>query len=338
MKTLIAQEVHRQLMEDTVPSMSYRGGDFSAWQAEARAKLGQLLGMQHLQKVKPDLRIERVEELEDHTEIRFLFASEAYADVVCELWIPKTGREPYPLVICLQGHSTGMHISLGRPRFPGDEETIAGGDRDFARQIIREGYASLAIEQRCFGERGGKPEGPDCHQSTMSALLLGRTTIGERVWDVSRAIDVVESSFPQIDAGRIACMGNSGGGTVTYYAACMEQRISIAMPSCAVCSYRHSIENIRHCVCNYIPGILPFFEMGDLSGLIAPRPLVIVAGAKDPSFRLEGVREVLETAKPLYAAAGAPDKVALVEGPEGHRFYADLSWPVFRRLSGWGKD
>ena len=42
--------------------------------------------------------------------------------------------------------------------------------------------------------------------------LTGRTIIGERCWDVSRAIDVVEANFPMIDMGRICVMGNSGGG------------------------------------------------------------------------------------------------------------------------------
>ena len=34
-------------------------------------------------------------------------------------------------------------------------------------------------------------------------------------------------------------------------------------------------------MCNYVPGILTQFDMGDIAGLIAPRPLVIVNGAKD---------------------------------------------------------
>ena len=75
--------------------------------------------------------------------------------------------------------------------------------------------------------------------------------------------------------------------------------------------------------------------MGDLSGLIAPRPLVIVAGKEDKIFPIEGVKECYETAKRFYKLAGAKDKCRLVIGDGGHRFYADDSWPVFRELSGW---
>ena len=42
--------------------------------------------------------------------------------------------------------------------------------------------------------------------------------------------------------------------------------------------------------------------------------------------------ETYEITKMLYSAAGASDACALVTGPEGHRFYADLAWPVAKSL------
>ena len=75
--------------------------------------------------------------------------------------------------------------------------------------------------------------------------------------------------------------------------------------------------------------------MGDLAGLIAPRPLVVVAGREDEIFPIRGVEETFETIRQIYRAAGAADRCSLVVGSEGHRFYADLAWPVFRELSGW---
>ena len=38
---------------------------------------------------------------------------------------------------------------------------------------------------------------------------------------------------------------------------------------------------------------------------------------------------------PMAGAAGAPDKVRHVVGPEGHRFYAAQTWPVFDEVTGW---
>ncbi len=310
--------------------------DFTTWRAAARARLRELLGPLP-ERAALDVKIEFEQENKLYREIRFVFTSEQWVDVPCHLLIPRQGRAPFPLVICLQGHTTGMHISLGRARFAGDAQDIAG-NRDFAIQAVRQGYAALAIEQRCFGER--KDQRPaavvhferGCRHAAMTALLLGRTLIGDRAWDVSRAIDAL-AQFPEIDLSQIGCMGNSGGGTVAYYAACLDERITIAMPSCAVCTFAASIGKIDHCEDNYIPGILRYFEMGDLAGLIAPRPLILVAGREDGIFPIAGVQESYQTIQAIYAAAGAADRCRLVIGPKGHRFYADLAWPVYRELT-----
>ncbi|MGI6538986.1 MAG: acetylxylan esterase [Caldicoprobacterales bacterium] len=166
----------------------------------------------------------------------------------------------------------------------------------------------------------------------MTALLIGRTTIGERVWDIQRAIDVLDKYFPQVDMDKIICMGNSGGGTATFYAGCLEPRIKYVMPSCAVCTYKDSIAAMHHCSCNYVPHIRKYFEMGDLAGLIAPRVLVIVAGKEDKIFPINGVIESYELAQSLYKAAGADGRCKLVIGEGGHRFYADEAWPVMNEF------
>ena len=312
--------------------------DFEDYKKKVYSKLYDLLGMGEFTKVEPNIEIEFEKEFDTFIEYRFTFDTERYCRAICHLWVPKLSLDKYGVVICMQGHSTGMHISMGRPIYPGDDNTINGGDRDFARQIIKEGYAALIIEQRGFGERksplldSGNNKDTTCLHASMIASMLGRTLLGERVWDVSRAIDVL-SDFPQIDTQKIACMGNSGGGTATFYAACMDERIKIAMPSCSVCTYRDSIVAMRHCACNYIPKIAKYFDMGDLSCLIAPRPFIIVAGKKDPIFPKQGVEETFDTVLKIYEKAGAPENCRLVFGEEGHRFYADPSWDVLRSFN-----
>jgi len=314
--------------------------DFTAWRRKLRRKLRELLGMHRFVRVPPRMRVVAESAGAGFRENRFVFTSEPGVAVPCHLLIPDPAAHPAPLMICLQGHSTGMHISLGRKKYEGDEKSIADGDRDFAIRAVREGFAALVLEQRCFGEREDRrgtvplPMNRRCHHASMVELLMGRTMIGARVWDVMRAIDVV-SAFPGIDPERIACMGNSGGGTTTWFAACLEPRIRAAMPSCYFCSWRISLARINHCVDNYIPGALMNFDIGDLAGLIAPRPLVVVAGKQDEIFPIAGVRSEYVRVRAIYRKAGAADNCALVIGPAGHRFYADQAWPGFHRLSGW---
>jgi dienelactone hydrolase len=339
MTTFFPETCHDHALQHTKRELTYDPArDLTAWRYQVAAKLTELLGV-NPERVEPNIRKQYEQEHDGFREIRFVFASEPGADVPCHLLIPSQGKGPFPIVICLQGHTPGMHISLNRVQTDRDLQFV-GESRSFGLQAVKEGYAALVMEQRCFGERkdGRPPEIHDieqlCGHASSIALMLGRTMIGERVWDVSRAIDML-SAFPEIDRSRIACMGNSGGGTVTYYAACMEKRIGIAMPSCSVAEYGGSIWPYDHCLCNYIPGLLRYFEMGDLSVLIAPRPIVIVTGLKDGIFPIDAAQKTFATVKSIYTEAGVPGNCRLIVGQEGHEFYPDQAWPVFRELSKW---
>lgn len=246
------------------------------------------------------------------------------------------GEEPRQS-FCLQGHSTGKHISLGQCKFESDEASVAGG-RDFAIQAVREGFCAITLEQRYMGMTGQTAQGlAACSMENegMATLLMGRTAIGERVWDVTRLLDVIEKHLSAyIDPTKILCMGNSGGGTTTFYAACMDERICLAMPSCAVCSFDDSIMAMKHCACNFVPGIRNYFDMGDLAGLIVPRPLVLVCGVEDPIFPLHGVEKMDTLIRHLYRQFGKEMDYELVKGQGGHQFYPDEAWPVVHRLLG----
>lgn len=234
-------------------------------------------------------------------------------------------------MICLQGHSTGMHVSIGVQRDDETQPFDSPGDRDFALGCMARGIAALCIEQRSFGERREQmqqkvsPHG--CHDAAMQALLVGKTLISERVYDVDRGIDYL-ATRGDADMRRIGVMGNSGGGTITIYAAALLPRLAFAMPSCAFCTFRDSIGSIYHCADNYVPGILTVADMGDVLGLFAPRPAVVVAGRDDDIFPLGSVQTAFAQLHRIYAAAGAADACRLVIGAGGHRFYADDAWPV----------
>lgn len=201
-----------------------------------------------------------------------------------------------------------------------------------APRSIREGRAALVIEARNFGESSLKGYGTSCKGAAKIAILSGRTLIGERVWDAMRILDAVLAEFDVIDAGNIVCTGNSGGGTATFYLACMDERITVAAPSCSICNFESSIAAASHCMCNYIPYIRKYFEMGDLAGLIAPRKLVIAAGKTDMTFPAEGTQQTFEVIQRLYDYAGVPDACALLWGEGGHYNYADLLWEKIHEM------
>lgn len=332
--------LHRRLAAGLTPRLSFTGGEVGPWQDRARSKITELIGLPRIAEAVPVRtppagrthwrQADRLGTIE-----KFSFESEPGSDLVGYLCLPTEAEPPYPTVICLQGHSTGMHNSIGRDR---DDERIpisVEGDRDFALGALRHGFAALCIEQRAFGYRRELDQqavsSHGCQDATMHALMLGRTLIGERVFDVDRGLDYL-ATRDDIDQSRIGIMGNSGGGTVSVYAAAVLDRIAFAMPSCSVCTYRDSIMAIYHCADNYVPGILPELEFADVVGCFAPKPLVVVAGRDDAIFPLPGVRETFDAISGLYAAAGAADQCRLVIGDGGHRFYEQQGWSALLEL------
>lgn len=331
---------HQALLARTPQTLAWRGGDFASWRRRLRARVAERTGFAAMNAeprvaLAPRTIWKRKHPLGSIEKI--VFTAEPDAEVLAYLCVPHDVKPPWPLFICLQGHSSGMHNSVAIAREDDGAPVDIEGDRDFGIGCLRRGIAALCVEQRSFGERREQTQkriGPHgCWDASMQALMLGRSLVGQRVFDVDRAIDYL-AQRGDVDMRRLGVMGNSGGGTTTLFAAALLDRVRIAMPSCYFCTFRDSIMAMYHCVCNYVPGLLAYAEMADILGLFAPRPVVVVAGRKDPIFPIAATRSEFKRLKAIYAAAGADEKCHLVVGPEGHRFYADLAWPVALRELG----
>ena len=236
---------HDKLTRDMKPKLTYSDKrDFLSWKSEVKEKLIELLGLDVIAENACPLQMEIIEEEQKggYKQIRFEFESEQGAVVPCYLLIPDTGKEKYPVAIVLQGHNQqGFASSVGNAYC---HETLDydTGRGMFAVQAVQNGYIALAIEQRGMGERSAQndlkrrvsltPRG-GCYYEATTALMLGRTIIGERCWDISRAIDLLVN-FKQCDVDNIVITGNSGGGTASFYAACVDERISVCVPSCSL--------------------------------------------------------------------------------------------------------
>lgn len=328
---------HRYLRETITPALRYSGGDVPTWQDTLRPELRRLVGVPD--PVRPPLDVRTLWRSEHPlgTIEKIAFTAEPYSDVVAYFCVPHEASAPYPTVICLQGHSSGMHNSIARQAHDENLPMEPDGDRDFAISAMRNGFAALCIEQRSFGERAEQEQAVTsshgCHDAAMHALMLGRTLLGERIYDVDRGIDYL-ATRDDIDTSRIGVMGNSGGGTVSIYSAALLDRVAFAMPSCAFCTFAESIMDIYHCADNYVPGLLQLAEEADVLGLFAPKPVVVVAGRDDEIFPVAGVQRAFDDLRTIYTAAGAPDNCRLVIGHGGHRFYEKPAWDALLDVLG----
>ncbi len=309
------------------------------WQQKFRQDLIEKLGINEIKKRKiEDLNpvcIDKVE-LEDHVREEWRITSEPGYQVPFYLLKPLNQDKPLPLVITPHGHGkSGKDTYVGITHNQEEKEKIAEGERDIALQAVRAGYIAIAPDQRGFAATKFKKDieadrNNSCRTMQMHALLFGRTLIGERVHDITRLIDYAETRS-EIDHNQVIITGNSGGGTTSLFAAAVETRIRIAIPSCYFCTFKDSIGAVYHCECNYIPGLLTLGEMYDIAGLIAPRAFLAVAGKQDSIFPLEGVKRAFKKLKKIYKVAGAEDRCELYIGEGGHRYYKKPVWPFVQK-------
>ena len=300
-----------------------------AWQAELRAAFAHLLGEWPDQRCDLDPHlIDRVEE-DDFTRELVVFQSQPGEYVPCYVLIPRGAAPPYKTVIALHGHgAAGARHVVGLPANELEAELGRRANYDYGRQLARRGFLVFAPTLRGFDSRlepeqrreaGGKMYLSSCEVASHDALLFGQTLLGLRVWDQMRLIDYLETR-PEPRGRGLACVGLSGGGTATTYAAALEPRITCAVISCALNPYGDSILPLWHCACNYVPGILQIAEMADIAGLIAPRPVLIEAGTEDTDFPVAGTRRAVADLRRVYEClgAGAALETDIFEG--GHRW------------------
>ena len=216
----------------------------------------------------------------------------------------------------------------------------AGYQHDFAIQVAEAGMAAVAIEPMGFGCRRDPINARQglsrkaCEPAAGGALLVGATILAWRVWDVMRTLDYI-ATRPELDSGRVGCMGISGGGTVTLFATALEPRIRAALVSGYLNTFRDSVGSLAHCIDNYVPGILNWAEMHDIAGLIAPRPLFVESGEKDNIFPISASVESFNHVRDIYSVFGEADRVEQEVFPGEHSFWGKRGIPFLaRHLSG----
>lgn len=308
-----------------------------SWQARLRPKVAELVGGFPEKRAPLDSQTLEVREFPGYRREKFVFQSRPGSWVLGYLLTPKKGKAPHATVICVPGHGRGVDDIVGiddKGQDRGDKRE--GYQYDFAIQATENGMAALALEPMGFGcRRDARNSSRSLGQSACqpvagAALLLGQTMIGWRVWDVMRSIDWIETR-KELDAKRVGCMGISGGGTCTTFAAALEPRIKAALISGYLNTFRDSIVSISHCIDNYVPGILNWAEMYDVAGLIAPRPLFVESGDKDNIFPIAASKSSFERVQKVYAAFDAAPlaEQEIFDGP--HSFWGKRGFPFLAK-------
>ena len=311
---------------------------FSAWQKRFRTELKDIMGVSLLERrlgdFKPKAQFVNREEVDFGIRERWIVWTEPDVPLPCVILRPRNLSGKVPLVITPHGHSLNTELYAGVYLSAADTALVRDGERDIAVQAVKEGYIAIAPAARGFGPTRhprelGSNATCSCRTLLVNNLLVGRTPIGDRVWDIMKLIDYALENLP-VDGRNIIVTGQSGGGTATIFAGAVEPRITISAPACAFCTMSGSIGTIIHCECNYLPGIMELGEMSDVAGLTAPRCFYPICGQKDDIFPINEARKAFAEVKQIYRKAGAEQNCEMYEGSGGHRFYKAGIWNFVR--------
>ena len=117
---------------------------------------------------------------------------------------------------------------------------------------------------------------------------------------------------------------------MTLFTTALDARITCAVVSGYFNTFRDSIMAVRHCLCNFVPGMARVAEMVDIAGLVAPRPLLIETGKRDPIFPTAATQRAYQGLQKIYAVwSAAPNlDIDIFEGEHawsGAKAYALLA-------------
>jgi hypothetical protein len=282
----------------------------AAWQDRVRAECLRALGP-FPERTPLDARVTGTVSKSGYSVDKVLFESRPRFYVTALVFRPDPGKfaPPYPAVLIPCGHSNNGKADSGYQR--GARIAAANG-------ILAMVYDPIDQGERI--QRKGSPGNCAGHNTTgVAAALVGLSTAGFRVWDGMRALDYL-ASRPDVDPGRLGCMGNSGGGTLTAYISALDPRVKVSAPSCFISSVRKVYDSIGPQDAEQnIFGQLAFGL--DHSGwllLRAPKPTLVCLEKKD-FFPFEGATDTVARVSGIYARLGRADAIASAvnDGPHG---------------------
>jgi dienelactone hydrolase len=282
----------------------------SAWEDQKkaiRARLWELLGALPPRPTRPVVKTLSREDRGDYVVEKFEFDNGAGAQVPGYLLVPKGGTAPHPAILYCHWH--GDEYSIGKEEIFQKAHTPEAPGPMFARR----GYAVVAIDAACFGERNGKGPGGSRAvgrdgESTASKfnLWLGRTLWGMIVRDDLMALDYL-CSRPEVDPARIGVTGISMGATRTWWMMALDDRPRTGVPMACMTRYQNLIAHeslSAHGIYYFVPGMLRHFDTEAVVACAAPRPMLFMTGDQDAGSPSDGVVAIGEAVKPVYRLHG----------------------------------
>jgi cephalosporin-C deacetylase-like acetyl esterase len=235
--------------------------------------------------------------------------------VTANLYIPQQagsgGRVPAVLYVC--GHSPNQKFSY----------------QAHARRFAQLGVVCLIAETVQLGEVTGFHHG--CYrEGWFHWYSRGYSPAAIELYNGIRGLDLL-AERADVDSSRMGVTGISGGGASTWWIAAGDERVKAAAPVCGTATLEsHIYDRVidGHCDCMWWPNSRQW-DLADVGGLIAPRPLLIASADRDGIFPIHSIRKVHSQLRRVYGLTGDARLLKLVETPGGHSYHAKSRTAIF---------
>lgn len=253
----------------------------------------------------------------DHTIEKVYFESYPGFYVTGNLYRPKNATGKLPAVLCPHGHWAYGRLE-NQPLHSGPARAIS-----FARQ----GYVAFSYDMVGYNDSAAISHQFANHNSTGVEALWGVNLLGLQLWNSIRVVDFL-LSLPEVDAERIACTGESGGGTQTFLLAAVDERIKLAAPVNMV-----SFIMQGGSLCENAPNLRVDTNNVELAALMAPRPMMMVSATGD--WTKNTMTSEYPAVKSIYQLFGAEDKLTAIQIDAPHNYNQASREAVYGWFAHW---
>ena len=265
------------------------------WQENLRSDLFHVMKLEPLIKSHASLDLSPTllssEQKDGYTFQEFEISTTPTRRIQVVLTLPTSGKDrTFPAVVCIHGHS---------------HDRYAVYDKD----SIYKGFAAVLAEREVVTIAANVGQ----HEVYEEGMIL----MGERLWDLIRCVDVLES-LPEVDRNRIGCAGLSLGGEMAMWLGGMDTRIKATVSAGFLTTMDHM--ETHHCLCWKFPGLRERVDYPDLYALTAPRALMCQNGLKEPEsqFNVPLARKAFKEIEQIYKDFGVPQNLELDVHPGAH--------------------
>lgn len=287
---------------------------------------------------------------------------------------PQGAKGALPAILALHDHGGRKYFGVDKiVCLPGrrhpllkEHQQAYYGDKGWANEIARRGYAVLVHDAFLFGSRRIRygDVGPELHRGrrerrpdslaevqaynewageqesvvASSLFCAGTTWPGAFLAEDRKALDYL-CNRKDVDPERVGCGGLSGGGLRTVFLGGTDPRIKAAVCAGFMSTWRDFLlyKSFTHTWMMYAPLAPRYFEFGEMLGLRVPLPTMVLNCNEDSLFTLEEMHKADRALKGVYRKAKASGAYDCRFYPGGHKFDLEMQGDAFGFWDRWLK-